>query len=646
MKALLPVFLLLPACNWVSQADVDERLPQLDDDGDGFTRDGGGDPSLVDCDDTNRDIYPGAVETWYDGVDSDCLGDDDFDQDGDGFASAAETTDGTDCDDLEASTNPEAVETWYDGVDSDCLGDDDFDQDGDGFASAAETTDGTDCDDLEASTNPEAVETWYDGVDSDCLGDDDFDQDGDGFASAAETTDGTDCDDLEASTNPEAVETWYDGVDSDCLGDDDFDQDGDGFASAAETTDGTDCDDLEASAYPGALEDLSESLIDHDCDGSATSVGLSWDKALSWTGVGSVRLGETSDRFYISVVAEDFTDSDGVTYYDLGIAAHWDNTSISGEADGVVFWSEKLTVETSNRQTLTGHDMIFGESSLYGVMGTLEGTSRTIKLFRSDTAGNNDVVSIGDSLVTDIENMTLWQDDNGHYRFVTCDTQITNGRLVYGLTNEVRLDDLLDSSGFLYQASASGMGDPAGCVAQMTAPHQASLWFANEGAGGLPQEYSFDTSSGTSSSLSFSTGSTYPGFSELQFADMDFVFDDAQGDAWFAGTLYLDSKVGVYRDPGFSGSISEEASITLQGSDAPQSVSLSHSALTDTALAAWTSGSEHGLLWWSNGTTGSAALSLDFEPSGIEVLLLDDGIHAVVVAHNSETVEMALFQLF
>ena len=478
------------------------------------------------------------------------------------------------------------------------------------------------------------------------MGDDDYDQDGDGFASAAESAEGTDCDDLEASTNPDATETWYDGVDSDCLGDDDYDQDGDGFASAAESTDGTDCNDLEASAYPGAMEDLSEALIDHDCDGSASSVGLYWDSSLEWSGMGSIRLGETSDRFYISVVAEDFTDSDATVYFDLGVAAHWDNTAIEGEAEGVVFWSEKLTVETSNRQTLTGHDMLFEDDTLYGVMGTLEGTSRTIKLFRSDTSGNTDVVSIGDNYTTDIENMTLWQDDNGHYRFASCDTETSNGRIVYALTNEIRLDDALDPNGFLYQASTSGMGDPAGCVAQMTEPNTASLWFANEGAGGTPMEHVFNTTSSDSSSLSFSTGSTYPGFSELKFADLDFLFDDSQNDSWIAGTLYLENKVALYRNPGLSGVYSEEAVTLLQGSEAPQQVSLTHSPLTNTVLAAWTSGSEHGLTWWNNGTAESAELSLSFEPTGIEVHLLDDGVHAVVVAHSSDTIEMALFQLF
>jgi hypothetical protein len=40
----------------------------LDRDGDGFSPLGG------DSDDSFADIHPGAVETWYDGIDQDCAG--------------------------------------------------------------------------------------------------------------------------------------------------------------------------------------------------------------------------------------------------------------------------------------------------------------------------------------------------------------------------------------------------------------------------------------------------------------------------------------------------------------------------------------------------------------------------------------------
>lgn len=48
-----------------------------------------------DCDDTDPSVHPGAEETWYDGIDGDCAGGDDFDQDGDG--DPAVDGGGTDC---------------------------------------------------------------------------------------------------------------------------------------------------------------------------------------------------------------------------------------------------------------------------------------------------------------------------------------------------------------------------------------------------------------------------------------------------------------------------------------------------------------------------------------------------------------------
>jgi hypothetical protein len=42
----------------------------------------------VDCDDLDPDVLPAFVESWYDGVDADCAGGDEFDLDGDGFLAA------------------------------------------------------------------------------------------------------------------------------------------------------------------------------------------------------------------------------------------------------------------------------------------------------------------------------------------------------------------------------------------------------------------------------------------------------------------------------------------------------------------------------------------------------------------------------
>ncbi len=213
---------------------------QLDADGDGYgSLESGGD----DCDDANVLINPGVEETWYDGIDSNCDGADDFDQDFDGSQVDE------DCDDTDATATPGNDEVWYTGVDEACDGGSDYDQDGDGFDL------GDDCNDEDAAINPDATDAWYDGVDANCDGADDYDQDADGYTVDA------DCDDTDATVNPGATDTWYDGVDSDCDGANDYDQDLDGSDYPA------DCNDLDTSVYPGAPDAWYDG-VDSDCAGN------------------------------------------------------------------------------------------------------------------------------------------------------------------------------------------------------------------------------------------------------------------------------------------------------------------------------------------------------------------------------------------
>jgi len=188
-----------------------------DNDGDGYLA------CYADCDDYDPNVNNGATETWYDGVDQDCDGLSDYDQDMDGDDDI--NYGGTDCDDQDPTVEG-------------------LDIDGDGVS----TCDG-DCDDSDETIYAGATETWYDGIDQDCSGGSDYDQDGDGEESY-DSGMGMDCDDTDANT----------------IGDDD----GDGYF-VCETV--PDCDDGDGTVYPGATE-IFDDGIDQDCDG-ADMVGLS-----------------------------------------------------------------------------------------------------------------------------------------------------------------------------------------------------------------------------------------------------------------------------------------------------------------------------------------------------------------------------------
>ena len=147
--------------------------------------DGDGYDETVDCNDFNRDVYPGAQEVC-DNQDNDCndLVDDNPvdgqtyfpDSDGDGYGDDAApmvacseptgfTDAGGDCNDANALTHIDAPEIC-DGEDNNC--DDSIDEatdsDNDGF----DTVCGADCDDANPAINPGAEE-YCDGIDNNCV---------------------------------------------------------------------------------------------------------------------------------------------------------------------------------------------------------------------------------------------------------------------------------------------------------------------------------------------------------------------------------------------------------------------------------------------------------------------------------------------
>ena len=263
-----------------------------------------------DCNDADDTVFPGATDTWYDGIDQDCDLADDYDADVDGYVDdtyvglpttgvpTSGALPGGDCDDTDATVSPAASDTWYDGIDQDCDGADDYDVDADAYVPDAYAGLATtyvpgsgalpagDCDDTDATINPAATDTWYDGVDQDCDDADDYDADADSYvpdAYAGLPTTGVagsgslaagDCDDTDATINPAATDTWYDGVDQDCDGADDYDADGDGYASSDYT--GLDCDDDDTAINPAAAE-VCDDGIDQNCDGTSDTCSFIGD---------------------------------------------------------------------------------------------------------------------------------------------------------------------------------------------------------------------------------------------------------------------------------------------------------------------------------------------------------------------------------
>ena len=269
--------------------------------------------TVLDCDDSDPAVHPGATERCN-GIDDNCAAgtDEGCDDDGDGYCDSAMAVvgkpavcanGGGDCNDTDPAIHPGATDICDD-IDNDCDGvtDNACDSDGDGYCSAAKTTlgkpkscpnGGGDCNDANAAIQPGAIDLCDD-IDNDCDGvtDNACDSDGDGYCAASKVTigkpaicpnGGADCNDADKSVHPNAVETCN-GVDDNCNGATDEgvkttffrDGDSDGFGDSGNATQacqepagyalvGGDCDDGNGAIYPGAAETCNG--LDDNCNG-------------------------------------------------------------------------------------------------------------------------------------------------------------------------------------------------------------------------------------------------------------------------------------------------------------------------------------------------------------------------------------------
>ena len=280
----------------------------IDEDQDGYG-------SLVDCDDTNPNINPGATEIINNDIDENCDGEAPIiDADNDGFNSDE------DCEDDNPFINPNAQEIPNNDIDEDCDGEAlIIDADNDGFNSDE------DCDDADADINPDATEIPNNDIDEDCDGEAlIIDQDNDGFNSDE------DCDDSNALINPDATEIPNNDIDEDCDGEAlVIDQDNDGFNSDE------DCDDTDPNINPEATE-IPNNNIDENCDGEDTISSTNEPTTFSY----SIYPNPVTDYLFIDIDSEEVIsiqvfDMTGSVLYEQDISSQTTEIHMSGLSEGL-----------------------------------------------------------------------------------------------------------------------------------------------------------------------------------------------------------------------------------------------------------------------------------------------------------------------
>lgn len=283
------------------------------------------DVSFGDCNDANEQVHPlpnSIPNSWYDGDDQHCTGENDFDQDGDGYTPEVNAS-GNQL----ASAYTTFLAKYHQGIEPTNWG-------------TVNAGGQQDCNDLIDSVYPDANDSWYDGVDSDCAQDNDYDRDGDGIIDEQSGSDW--CSSPTEYVNyfnswsfQGGTATGTPGYDAVSI----LNGTEPSFSGTAFTCDSSspqadfDCEPEQAAFYPGAIEVLGDTF-DGDCDGDDNRTPLYGDPGTidTWTSPGQVVLGKNDEHYLLSTTAEEIHYSGssqakanvGVTLYfehDVGFTA-------------------------------------------------------------------------------------------------------------------------------------------------------------------------------------------------------------------------------------------------------------------------------------------------------------------------------------
>jgi hypothetical protein len=323
-------------------------------------------PDIADCDDdpvTGPNVFPDATDVAYDGVDADCAGDDDYDFDDDGYVRDQDADKSSlpagDCDDIRSDIHPGAEgDEWYDGIDTNCDGVNDFDQDGDGFMPDVVPVydlDGNYTGSTRLDHNDFAAYCVRYGF---ATGPTDLASCWEHFTGVAEEPVYGDCADFAEQLPPWASGVFgtgavypgaspdvpYDGIDIDCNQQNEYDVDGDGYIADRDVLDFGDyvsfyqlaldpingyafedvlsgeCDDTDPLVRPGIMEILGDNT-DQDCDGGVETTAWLDGGFTGWSNPRPPVVGRNNINYILGTIADT---TSAVSFQQAGVALAFD----------------------------------------------------------------------------------------------------------------------------------------------------------------------------------------------------------------------------------------------------------------------------------------------------------------------------------
>ena len=385
----------------------------------------------------------------------------------------------------------------------------------------------------------------------------------------------------------------------------------------------------------------------------AVSTGHTWENPHN--GV----FDSNSSHLYLSIVADKAEDTDGSTYFDTAVALRWFSGNIGANVE-MIPWQQFGTIHGGLKIVTPGQGFMVDDAFIYGVTGSLFGSSRFLTFTRYEHVGNQaqnsqttlskdhnagdasyciDQASLGACpTLTAFSDITMTLDSSGVFHSLGCNEDDLNGAsTTTGSTQYLRISQVELSVGQLdTNNNPSGLRTvanhiPSYCEAAAISSTTGSVAFADEASSGVYTEWEFELGSAN-------------GFEPVEVNDSNHITDDISRYEFSGGdtVVYLDGNNARIRL--VQGS--DLSAIQITG-NTPVHATATEDPNTGLIYVAWADdvGETH-IAWgsFSGGFPNQASMVSDVLAEEAHITLDTDG-HVVVAVIGEGEVHMGIADL-